>query len=134
MFDAVILPLELLSLVWYEPNTCRQALWSAKTSARLDNLSADHLPPSSSNRELCVRNSLRNHSISTHPLISYIHSPQSWPMHLAEEQQQVEQQAELAEASALEATEAETVDEEGAEDVEGLAVEGTRAKRRIGNQ
>ena len=55
-------------------------------------------------------------------------------MHLVEEQQQVEQQAELAEALALEATEAETVDEEGAEDVEGLAVEGTRAKRRIGNQ
>lgn len=37
------------------------------------------------------------------------------------------------EASALEATEAETVDE-GAEDVVGLAEVGTRAKRRNGSR
>lgn len=46
----------------------------------------------------------------------------------------MEQQAEPAEALAHEATEAETVGEEGAEDVADLAVEGTRAKRRNGNQ
>lgn len=45
-----------------------------------------------------------------------------------------QQQAELAEASALEATEAEgTADEEGAVDVEGPAEEGTRARRRNGS-
>lgn len=50
-------------------------------------------------------------------------------MHPVEEQQQ----AELVEASGPEATEAETVDE-GAEDVVGLAVVGTKVKRRNGNQ
>lgn len=51
-------------------------------------------------------------------------------MHLAEEQQE---QVEHAEALALAATEAETVDEEGAADVVGLAAVGTRARRRNGS-
>ena len=48
-----------------------------------------------------------------------------------EEQQQVEP---AEEDSALAAIEAETVDEEAAVDVVGLAAAGTRARRRNGSQ
>lgn len=57
--------------------------------------------------------------------------PQSWPTHLVVEQQQAEH---AEEDLVLVATEAETVDVEGAADVVGLAAVETRAKRRNGSQ
>lgn len=78
-----------------------------------------------------AHNTIRSNSQPPQPLISYNRLNQSWPMHLAEEQQE---QVEPAEALALAATEAETVDEEGAADVVGLAAVGTRARRRNGSR
>ena len=89
-----------------------------------------HQAQARSNREL-LHTDRSVTTLNLHNFEPHIRALQSWLTHLVEEQHQ--HQVELAEVSALEATEAETVDEEGVGDVVGPAVVETRAKRKNGS-